>query len=384
MKPMHVAFFTDGIYPYVMGGMQTHSYNLIKQLAQQQVQVTVYHVLTKAQEHVDYNLYFTTEELQYITFNAFEFPTGKRFVGHYLYYSYQYSKLITQHFVAHNTTATVVFAKGFSAWYLLANKQKLGVIIPVLIKFHGLEMWQRAASFTEKLKQYLLRPAVRYNLRKATAVVSYGGNITKIIQAQGIALSNIIDIPTGIATNWLSENRIQINKVRKFVFVGRYERRKGIEELHQAIAQLQGSGLLNCEFHFVGPIPQPLRLAHNNCIYHGSITDANELKKIITTTDILICPSYAEGMPNVILEAMASGNAIIASNVGAISTMVNDTNGWLINTCNVNEIITALQKALAISDTTLLQKQNNSITITRTNFMWNILVHSYTKAFKQF
>ena len=155
MKPMHVAFFTDGIYPYVMGGMQTHSYNLIKQLAQQQVQVTVYHVLSKEQEPVNYLLHFTNEELQYITFNAFEFPTGKRFVGHYLYYSYLYSKCITQHFIAHNTTATIVFAKGFSAWYLLANKQKLGITTPVVIKFHGLEMWQRAASFTEKLKQYL-------------------------------------------------------------------------------------------------------------------------------------------------------------------------------------------------------------------------------------
>ncbi|MBC7412442.1 MAG: glycosyltransferase family 4 protein [Bacteroidia bacterium] len=383
MKPMHVAFFTDGIYPYVMGGMQTHSYNLIKQLAMQKVQVTVYHVLPKAQEPVDYNIHFTPNELHYITFNTFVFPTGKRFVGHYLYYSYQYSKLITQHFVAHNTTATVVFAKGFSAWYLLANKKKLGVTIPILVKFHGLEMWQRAASFTEKLKQYLLRPAVGYNLRNATAVVSYGGNITKIIQAQGVPLSNIIDIPTGIAQSWLSERRTQVNTVRKFVFVGRYERRKGLEELNQAIAQLQHDALLNCEFHFIGPIPQPLRLAHSNCIYCGSITDANELKKIIITTDILICPSYAEGMPNVILEAMASGNAIISTNVGAINTMVNNTNGWLMSTCNVSEIAITIKKAIATSDVELLQKQNNSIAITRSKFMWNTLVHRYIKAFEK-
>ena len=33
--------------------------------------------------------------------------------------------------------------------------------------------------------------------------------------------------------------------------------------------------------------------------------------------DVLICPSYSEGMPNVIIEAAARGLAIIATNVGA-------------------------------------------------------------------
>ena len=43
----------------------------------------------------------------------------------------------------------------------------------------------------------------------------------------------------------------------------------------------------------------------------------------------MVCPSYSEGMPNVILEAMARGLAIIATDVGAIAEMVDSTNGIL-------------------------------------------------------
>lgn len=382
MKPMHIAFFTDGIYPCVMGGMQKHSYNLIKHLAQNKIRVTVYHVVNyEQQQSLHYHNYFTTEELAFITFNSFQFPTGKSFIGHYLYYSYQYSKLLAQYFVQHKTTENLVFAKGFSAWYLLAHKKQLGITLPIVVKFHGLEMWQRAASFTEKLKQYLLRPAVAYNLRKATAVISYGGNISTIIQQRGVAINKIINIPTGIDSAWISLPRTQVNTARKIVFVGRYERRKGIEELHQAIQQLQQNEQLNCQFHFVGPIPITLQLKFSNCVYHGSITEARQLQQLLCTTDLLICPSYAEGMPNVILEGMASGNAVIATNVGAINTMVSSVNGWLMPNCNVTTICKTLQQALTIDNEKLLQQKNNSIVIAQQQFNWDTLVKHYIAAF---
>ena len=46
--------------------------------------------------------------------------------------------------------------------------------------------------------------------------------------------------------------------------------------------------------------------------------------------DILICPSYSEGMPNVILEGMSRGLAIITTDVGANELLVSNENGKLI------------------------------------------------------
>jgi glycosyltransferase involved in cell wall biosynthesis len=381
MQPLHVALFTDGIYPFVMGGMQKHSYHLAKNLANNNVKVTVYHCINENVDSLKFENYYTNHELSYINFITIPFPTGKKFVGHYLYYSYQYSKLLTQHFIKNNNNATILFAKGFTAWYLLANKRKLKVAIPVIIKFHGLEMWQRAASFTEKLKQYLLRPAVAYNLRKANAVVSYGGNITTIIQQRNVALSRITNIATGIDDSWISTPRTIVPSTIRIVFVGRYERRKGIQELHAAITQLQSNGNINCEFEFIGPIPQAMQLNYSNCIYHGSISNANAIKNILLTTQVLVCPSYAEGMPNVILEAMACGNAILATNVGSVSAMVGTQNGWLIHQCQVNTIANAITEIVASNTHTLLKKQNESIVKCKQKYLWTHIVLEYIHLF---
>ena len=40
---MRIALLTDGIYPYVVGGMQKHSYNLAKYFAQQKIYIDLYH-----------------------------------------------------------------------------------------------------------------------------------------------------------------------------------------------------------------------------------------------------------------------------------------------------------------------------------------------------
>ena len=42
---MRIALLTDGIYPYVMGGMQRHSYYLAKYLARAGVHVDLYHFI---------------------------------------------------------------------------------------------------------------------------------------------------------------------------------------------------------------------------------------------------------------------------------------------------------------------------------------------------
>ena len=44
--------------------------------------------------------------------------------------------------------------------------------------------------------------------------------------------------------------------------------------------------------------------------YHGSISKFEEIQKILIECDVLVCPSWSEGLPNVILEALANGLAV--------------------------------------------------------------------------
>ena len=83
--------------------------------------------------------------------------------------------------------------------------------------------------------------------------------------------------------------------------------------------------------------------------------------EIIDNCDILICPSFSEGMPNVILESMARGLAIIASNVGAIPLMVNSENGIIINEINVQSILKSIIDLYSMSNTEIDHLKNKSL-----------------------
>jgi len=65
-------------------------------------------------------------------------------------------------------------------------------------------------------------------------------------------------------------------------------------------------------------------------IVPGWISDDEEIEKIYRQTAIYLLPSYNEGMPMSILEAMSFGIPVISTNVGAIPKVVEKENGYII------------------------------------------------------
>ena len=62
--------------------------------------------------------------------------------------------------------------------------------------------------------------------------------------------------------------------------------------------------------------------------------------------DVFCLPSLREGFPNVVLEALFSGRPVVASRVGGIPEMVNETNGFLVEPRDPEALANALGKAL--------------------------------------
>jgi glycosyltransferase involved in cell wall biosynthesis len=85
----------------------------------------------------------------------------------------------------------------------------------------------------------------------------------------------------------------------------------------------------------------------------------------------LVCPSYSEGMPTVILEAMACGLAVIASDVGAVSEQVNQQNGLLIEAGNAKQLEMAIRKFIQMPKDELNLMKENAQQKVRQNFLWN-------------
>lgn len=377
---MKIALITDGIAPYVLGGMQRHSYYLAKYLAQNEVQVDLFH-FNQSQLDIQALDCFSSEEKKYINSIIIPFPTTIKFPGHYIYESYLYSKEIYKRIKSTIDQYDFIYTKGFSGWKLICIKSKDFKLPPIGINVHGYEMFQKAPAFKTVPSLFLLRLFVKPLLVKSDLVFSYGGKVTSLLTEEvRISRNRIIEVPGGIESSWLnSTQKSTSNKVR-FVFMGRAERRKGIEELNEVLRILEKKSEFT--FTFIGPIPEHLKVDSPKITYLGEIRDINRIKQILFENDVLVCPSHSEGMPNVILEAMANQLAIIATDVGAVSMMVSNDNGVLIGNLTVPKLEKAIEDMCQLNGDQLKALQLNSLQKVKNNFLWDEIIKSLLSKIK--
>lgn len=376
---LRMAIITDGIYPFMIGGMQKHSFNLTKHLVQLGIDVTLFHcvALEDLPTHEQVLDAMGLQAKSNFKSVALRFPQIPHIPGHYLRESYLYSKKVFNCIDGDLNSFDLIYAKGFTAWRLLQSKRRFRGAPPIIVKFHGYEMFQKAPSFKVKLEHHLLRPAVKFNTRNADYVMSYGHRITQLIRELGVPDSKILEIPSGIESNWIRKAILSTSSVsRRFLFIGRYERRKGVEELNAVLRSLGKN--YSFHFDFVGPIPFSNQLDDRRVTYHGQIMDKASLWRIMDDCEVLVTPSHSEGMPNVILEGMARGLAVIATDVGAVGALVDSSCGWLLSSCSTLELKSAMEHVLNLSCEELTEKRSNALELVTTNFNWNsIATRSY-------
>ena len=370
---MRIAVISDGVHPYVIGGMQRHTFYLCKYLSLSGVKVTLYQ-FNKSNLDIEKLEIFSEKERENIESIVISFPSSNKLPGHYIRDSYKYSCLIYEQIKDRLNEFDFIYSKGFSAWKLIEQKKNQKIECPPIgVKFHGYEMFQKQADFKSFLQSYLLKGSVRWISKNADYVFSYGSKITKIIESLGINNNRIIEIPAGIEKEWISQVEKPRNEIRKFVYLGRYERRKGIEELNSVLNELikQNSDF---EFHFIGPFEKEQQIQSNLIHYHGSITDNSRIRAILDASDCLVCPSWSEGMPNVILEAMARSCAIIASNVGAVSIEVDSSNGLLIEPGDKTQLKNAINRFLSLDEADILAMQESSRNKIINKFEYSLII----------
>ncbi|HKK40242.1 MAG TPA: glycosyltransferase family 4 protein [Cryomorphaceae bacterium] len=379
---MHIAVITDGITPFVTGGMQRHSFHLVKNLLREGVKITLVHCVYgddsfPPKDEVYRHLEATAEQLELFTLR---FPTTPSVPGHYLRESYRYSCQVYELLKERWGKFDFIYCKGFTAWCLLEHKKKGKHMAPVGVKFHGYEMFQKNKKLKGKIQQFMLRPPVVFINRHADAVFSYGGEINAIIEKIGVDPENIVSIGSGIDDGWLVPEPKEEKGKRRFLFIGRNEKRKGLDEL-KTLSDLISK--LPIEFHFVGPIPRVKQIKSANCIYHGEVKDSSALRDIIDTCQVLVAPSHSEGMPNVILEAMSRGLAVLATSVGAVPMMVSEENGLLILPHDKAALSAALTEMAEMDASDLMKLRKNSLSIISENYLWSAIAQKNLDAIEK-
>lgn len=377
---MRIALLTDGIWPFVIGGMQKHSYYLCKYFALRGIFVDLYYTTNNKRE-ADLYKCFDKAEMNFIRPVFIKFPESDKLPGHYLRSSYKYSELIFRIY-CQSDNVDVIYAQGLTAREFFKVKDKNLKLPPVCINVHGYEYYQKTGSLKSSLEQYILRGPFNYVNEHADYIFSYGGGITEIIKKYiKNRKGQIIEIPAGIEKEYMVGKAGKVNDPIQFVYLGRYERRKGVEELMQVIRNIERTW--NFHFHFIGNIPDKYKIVSPSVTYHGILDDRHQIMDILGNSDVLICPSYAEGMPNVILEGMASGCAIIATDVGAVSLQVGPDNGWLIEPGSVAALQNAMQLVLETPGNQLQLKKSRSLDLIRQFFLMDQIIDSLISAIKK-
>ena len=138
-----------------------------------------------------------------------------------------------------------------------------------------------------------------------------------------------------------------------FVCVSRLDAAKGQMLLVEALSELIDRGY-DCRLVLVGDgesRPQLEELAVNlgveSRVEITGWSDEAGIKKRLVEGRAFTLPSFAEGLPVVIMEAFAAGRPVIATWVGGIPELVrNGENGWLVAPGDVHALAAAMQEAL--------------------------------------
>lgn len=140
-------------------------------------------------------------------------------------------------------------------------------------------------------------------------------------------------------------------------FVGRLVRDKGCYELIQAWEKIESkftdATLLIITPKMVSERENELVCRHNFSHLKNIVIleNRNDMPQLYNCMDILVLPSYREGFSRVIIEAMASGILVIASDVkGCRDAILDGETGILIKPRDVNDLFNKLSEALLFRD----------------------------------
>jgi glycosyltransferase involved in cell wall biosynthesis len=152
----------------------------------------------------------------------------------------------------------------------------------------------------------------------------------------------------------------------KLLYTGRFDLAKGLGELVEAVAQLRKKDV-NVSLHLVGwedyphkPIENLLKETaklkgiQDNVIFYGKMTVGPELNVMYRRSDLYVLPSYFEGFPRTIWEAMANSLPVVTTPVGGIAHLLEDRRDMVLTEVKNSEDL-AEKIELLIKDKNLRQ-----------------------------
>ncbi|OGN04582.1 MAG: hypothetical protein A3B99_04390 [Candidatus Yanofskybacteria bacterium RIFCSPHIGHO2_02_FULL_44_12b] len=201
--------------------------------------------------------------------------------------------------------------------------------VPYLLEVFHVPGYPRSANLKEILYKKLTGAFIGYDTAKTSAVRVMNEDMGDFLEKAGVPRKKIKLIPA-IYIDFDVFRPVNLIKEYDLIFIGRLESNKGVDLLLKAIEfsifNLKFS--IKCLIVGEGLLKEELKLKiknlklQDNVLLHGFAKDSREISELMNKSKILVMPSYNEGGPRVVVEALACGVPVLASRVGIVPNLL--------------------------------------------------------------
>ncbi len=320
-----------GQYPPHIGGVSSHAYLLSRELVKRGDQV---YVLTYP--HTD------VKDIDGVKVETALAPNIKGLRGLFFFIS-SFFKLIN---MVRRFNIELIHA------HFLLPPGLIGVCVGSLlgkktaVTAHGSDLMIQA-------KNPVLRSLIKFVLKKADYVLVVNQTLNDKVLELGINPDKVYITPNAVDVEKFNPKKKElpsdvniIHDKPVILFVGNLVFQKGVKFL------LEAKKLMKSDVKLVVVGDGPLRHELEMKVQDDNIQDVffagarRDVDQIMPSADIFVLPSISEGFPITILEAMASGLPVVATNVGGISEVMNEQVGIMVNPSSPTELASAMDKIL--------------------------------------
>ncbi|RDS92641.1 glycosyltransferase family 4 protein [Pseudomonas fluorescens] len=207
-----------------------------------------------------------------------------------------------------------------------------------LITGLGYAFTDAEASLSRNLIKRVASGLYKFGLSFATGLFFQNPDDQKLFKDRGLSSKNLPTlVVNGSGVDTDSFPVAPLPEKPSFLFVGRVLRDKGVVEYAEAARMLKPT-YPHATFHLVGPMDSnPSGISEEMVSswekegliqYHGAVSD---VKPYIAACSVFVLPSYREGTPRSVLEAMSCARAIVTTDApGCRETVIDGENGYLV------------------------------------------------------
>jgi glycosyltransferase involved in cell wall biosynthesis len=215
----------------------------------------------------------------------------------------------------------------------------------------GLGTMFELKGFKGKLIHQLVKVLYRFALAQCQRVIFQNpDDQTLFVKLKLVKLAKTLRV-NGSGVDLLHFTPTCIPEKIRFLFIGRLVREKGIQEFIEAAKQMH---VLDPEVKFcvVGGVfdghPSSITPGELNCLkslpHFEWVGQVSDVMPWIASSSVMVLPSYREGTPRSVLEAMAMGRPIITTDApGCRETVIDGVNGFLVPVKNVSALVEKMQ-----------------------------------------